>query len=1562
MKLFKLIIISLVFFSFTKAQNIDTLPNTKVEFLKGLDEMFSATKRTDLRDLYLELDSKIKTGKLNDAVLSNIIASSNTMLKMRGKAYPQLQQLIHGYLQLNEAELSSSEWSDFQNTMSLVMKNSLNGDTKTSLDFLEFAIPLYKNNALYYSKGKTWYLDNNNFKLAFLEGKPIVNVTSATLKGATNGDTITIYNTSGTYDVKTTLWKGNSGKVTWEKSGLSASDVFATFKKYEIDMNTQGYVVSEANFTYKNYFDKVIVGKLEDKVVATSSEETARFPRFTASKENVPPQRISDNVTYYGSFTLAGSKIFTKNDEELSELVVTKPNSKEKVFKAFTSSITMDLPEKISSKNAKISMYFGEDSIYHPSIDFIYDLTKNEIKLTKGDGSLAQSSFLDSYHKVDFSVDVITWNLSSNKMDLRTITTSGIKTATIESKEYFSKEKMRDLRGNVNYDPLSILRVKAAEGFDNEVHADLFAKAISPNLTVQQIKPLLFSLVQEGFITFDEKKEIIHVEPKVEHYVLSNAEKIDFDNINIRSNSKQNNASIDLTNNSLTLNGVKSVPVSLATSTFFFPDSQKVIIEKNRDMLFDGLMFCGRMDAFGRKNHFNYSDFTVDAPTLDTLILNIPDGDKVDAEGKPILRPINSVLQDLKGKFSINLPINKSGVSELPQFPMFESFETSKVYYESGDIMNGTYKKDRFYYEIKPFKMDSLMYLSIPMIKFDGTFYSADILEPIKQPLTVQNDLSLGFELKSPEEGFALYKGKGNFVSDIKLTNSGLEGKGDVSYQTAKFYSDKIYFYPDSLKAVAQDFKLKESSGAYESPEINSYGNNVKWTPYQDHMIAYSVNEQPFKMYDEKVKLDGSIEITNKGVSGSGIADWDDAELISSSFNLKSKELNADTASLQIKSIEGDKVTFNTPNVKAYVNFEENTGEFKSNTNDNRTEFNYNEYITTIDEFFWDIDKKILEFSVPNGSDPAPFISLKPEQDSLLFFATNATYSLETSIIDASGVSEILVADSRIIPGDGKVAVLPEAKMQPLTNATIEASAESKKHIIKNVDIEIFGKNKVNGSGNYIYTTKNTPEQSIIMNNIEVIKLDSSENEKKKNTKEFYALRGSGVIDKNENFIVYPNTEYYGKIDMISSNESLKTEGYAKIDFRNIYVPTDFFSVKGEVNADNLGLTLEGAKDPAGKLVRTGIFINKSGIEPLYANILNSHVGPLDKPLIETKGLVIHDDKSNVYTFGEKEILNAIEVIKGNTLKFSPSDNAIQAEGYLDLGLDMNAFISRTSGKVNSNLDKSDYILNATIALPFGFDKTVLEKMGYYLFEDNFDMNDVDYTTNEIQKQWAELIDDKSFKKMQQEVADKGIFEKPKSLKETFVFTDVDLYYSQTERLFRSKGKFGLAFVGERGVHKMINGYLEFGHRLGSDFINIYLKTSFNDNIYITFTTSVAEVSSSFDDLITMINTLKPEQRTIKGENNKMYTYVGGGNSKARAFIERMKILESGGTLPPPEPPKEKPVETPSPLEEAPKNDNNNEEEQPQEGSNENLNQDENSGVPKEVLEYDEGKKGKKNK
>ena len=830
------IILAGLSFANIKAQVIDTLSTDKAGFMKDLKQQFDATNRSELKSLYKAFEDQVKLGKISDEVLNKLIVTSNKILLMRGKPYPQLQQTLEYYLQLNDLPLDASQWAMFQETLLKVIDNSKKGDTKTAIDFMEFTIPLFRENALFFSIAKVWSVEGGSIKLSYGLDGPVVKVDKGTIKGKTSGDSLMILNTSGAYNYFNTTWSGVNGKVNWERAGFPADEVFATFDAYQVDMSTQDYLVENVTFTYKNYFQSSIVGKLEDKIVSDANAETTRFPRFSAERENVPEQKITDNVYYYGGFTLAGSKVQGSSDGEKSELVIYKDNSNVKILRALTTSITINLPLKISSRNAIVSLYFDQDSIYHPSIDFYYDLPSKTIKLVKGEGSLAQSRFTNSYHNIDLNIDILTWDLKINEMVFSTITSSGLKSANFESADYFSVQKMKELTGNVSYDPLTILRKYTETNMQNYVYAYEFAKLISPNLTVQQIKPLLFNLVQEGFITFDEESGKIEVKEKVSHYVLANAKKKDFDNITITSNDQKSNAKINLTDNTMLLSGVKSVPVSLANSTIFFPENQSITVEKNRDMKFNGLFFSGRFDFFGKDHHFLYEDFNMELPQIDTLVINIPDGDRLDQYGNPKLKPINSTLQELKGNLNINIPINKSGSSELAQFPIFESTQTAKVFYKSKEIRGGAYDREDFYYEIYPFTIDSLMYIDKKTLQFDGELHSSGIFPDLKEPLRLQDDLSLGFQLTSPPEGLEIYQGKGRFISEIELNNNGLTGSGLITYKSTSFESNKILFYPDSLLGTANTFRIKESKGEYESPWVESENNKIQWYPYLDSL------------------------------------------------------------------------------------------------------------------------------------------------------------------------------------------------------------------------------------------------------------------------------------------------------------------------------------------------------------------------------------------------------------------------------------------------------------------------------------------------------------------------------------------------------------------------------------------------------------------------------------------------------------------------------------------------------------------------------------------------------
>jgi hypothetical protein len=1489
----------LSFFSaIAMAQPVETLPTEKDAFVKGLIKMFDDTKRTDLKDLSKNFETAVKSGKFSDELLTQMIESTNKMLVMRGKAYPQLSEMTDAYLKINDLKLNSEKLRNIHNTLLKVMDDSKKGDTKTTLSFLDFVIPLYQHNALYFSPSKSFFVTSDAFELKYEAGVgPVVIVPKADLIGATPSDTMKIFNTGGKYDYLKNIWTGKKGDVNWAKAGLPTNEVFASFGEYTIDFSKTSYTVDNVTFTYKNYFSKPITGKLEDKLLPNVTKENARYPRFVANSGSVPPQEITSNIIFYGGFSLSGSKISGAGDsdsDEIPKLVIYKPGTKEIAITAYSSELTVTKPEKVTIGHAAVSLYFGKDSIHHPSVNLVYNLQTDDIKLLRADGSLGQSKFLNSFHMMDFDADVVTWNLKGNYIDVNTISTSGEKAAYYESKEFFHPDKMREIRGNVSYDPLSLLKKHYEKTTFDEIMAADYAKLISPTMTVQQVKPLIYQLVREGFITYDEKYELIKMKPKIDHFVRSMAKHKDYDNIRIESKTKAQNGRINLTTNEIELEGVSPIPISDVSTTLFKPDQGKINILKNRDMRFDGMFFCGRLDFWGKGHNFKYDSFDMVLPQVDSLAFNIPDGDKLDVRGNPILVPVNSVIEGLVGHVNINIPINKSGRADLPQFPQFTSKEKSKVFYEMSTIRNGSYTRDRFWYEVLPFKLDSLNRLSKDNLVFQGTLFSADIFPPLNEPLRVQNDLYLGFELKTPPQGYEIYRKKGRFTSDLALNGKGLTGRGSIDFQTTNFVSREVRFYPDSLFATADDFTIKESKGKYESPSVRSSETDIRWYPYADTMFAKSKATSPFMMYNNKMKFDGQLIITSKGINAGGVGDWDDAQLISNNFLLKSEELLADTAQLQIKSIEGDKVTFNTPNVNAYVNFKNNTGFFKSNLDDNKTDFGYNQYSTSIDEFFWDIDAKKLQFSVPKGSEGATFTSLHPDQDGLNFKATSADYSLITSIIEAHNVKEILVADSRVIPKDGEVSILPEAKMQTLKDAVLEANAQTKKHIVENATLDIMGKNKMTGNGRYKYITRGQQPQYFNLSDINVVLADSSMLDKKKKQKIDFIVNGKGDIPRAQNFVLYPNVNYYGEVEFFSTLDEIKINGFTKIDFKSPYVKADFFNIKTLVNPDNLEMTLEGAKDPMDNDVRTGIFVNKMNNDPIFTKILSNEVTPLDVPMIETKGILKHKFETNEYIFGDEAKINKEEdFVKGSILKFTPDNHKVYAEGELNLSLEYGALYEKFYGSVETDLSKNLYSFHTTLTLPIEFDKTVLDKMGYYFFEDNFDAPDVKYSNPRVMQHWVEMLPEKTFKKVKQDYESKGTFAKPKEIGASIVLTDIEMVYNPEDRAYRSEGRIGVAFMGDRAVHKKLNGWVEFGHRMGADYMNIYLITHLNDWMYITYTGTNMEVISSYDDLNRTIASVDGSKRRVKVDNS-FYIYTIGSELKAKGFLQRMKELKEG--------------------------------------------------------------------
>jgi hypothetical protein len=201
---------------------------------------------------------------------------------------------------------------------------------------------------------------------------------------------------------------------------------------------------------------------------------------------------------------------------------------------------------------------------------------------------------------------------------------------------------------------------------------------------------------------------------------------------------------------------------------------------------------------------------------------------------------------------------------------------------------------------------------------------------------------------------------------------------------------------------IAKKVVMQEQKGAIEYPQMEADSAVVVWKPYADSMLMASTKNNPFEMFNGGTKMHGLLILENKGLSGTGFLDFEEAKISSNQMKFKSTTMKADTSAMEIKSL-GNKITFKTPNVSCLMNFETKVGDFKSNEKDIASDFAYNQYRGEINEFRWDINKKILTFSAKEGTKGSRFRSMHPLQDSLTFYCKKAEYNMISSIIKMDG-------------------------------------------------------------------------------------------------------------------------------------------------------------------------------------------------------------------------------------------------------------------------------------------------------------------------------------------------------------------------------------------------------------------------------------------------------------------------------------------------------------------------------------------------------------------------------
>ena len=129
--------------------------------------------------------------------------------------------------------------------------------------------------------------------------------------------------------------------------------------------------------------------------------------------------------------------------------------------------------------------------------------------------------------------------------------------------------------------------------------------------------------------------------------------------------------------------------------------------------------------------------------------------------------------------------------------------------------------RDKFYFHLDPFTIDSLDNFSKAGLKFGGEFVSAGIFPDFRDSLKLQPDLSLGLVRETGPSGWPAYSGKGTFTNTVSLSNEGLYGDGTLDYLTSRSFSNTFLFLPDSMNTQAEKFTNRKTTLAgVEFPSV----------------------------------------------------------------------------------------------------------------------------------------------------------------------------------------------------------------------------------------------------------------------------------------------------------------------------------------------------------------------------------------------------------------------------------------------------------------------------------------------------------------------------------------------------------------------------------------------------------------------------------------------------------------------------------------------------------------------------------------------------------------------
>jgi hypothetical protein len=289
---------------------------------------------------------------------------------------------------------------------------------------------------------------------------PVIRFNRVTLNFVTKYDSAFLKNTKGSLSLRDNTFVGKDGTFDWSSALLSPDSVYCNFTDYNFKVNKAELKADLVKLNYTGKTPGLIPGTFEFKSQTRKDSVASTYPRFKSFQSTLPIQGIGDeNVKYYGGFTLTGRKITGSSVGGNPSTVEVYHNGE---MKAKVLSPDFEFSDStIFSRKARISLVDKGDSITHPAVRMRYTFGKDSLQkiyVQKERGLLMHTPYSSTFFNVDFSTDVIQWNLFADSLDMRTDGGRNTIPMIIESVDYYDPEDFRLLKGEgFSFHPLALV-------------------------------------------------------------------------------------------------------------------------------------------------------------------------------------------------------------------------------------------------------------------------------------------------------------------------------------------------------------------------------------------------------------------------------------------------------------------------------------------------------------------------------------------------------------------------------------------------------------------------------------------------------------------------------------------------------------------------------------------------------------------------------------------------------------------------------------------------------------------------------------------------------------------------------------------------------------------------------------------------------------------------------------------------------------------------------------------------------------------------------------------------